>query len=187
MRFISAIQIMTLSVLAGCVPEVQIQTEPTPNTDFSRLKTFAWQESDISYTGARDPDTARRVQNVIRSSIVTGLQDKGFVQVNKQPDFLVSYHVVVTEEEDPMLTEEEYVIFGNPASNPNQSYTIHREDLRVGQGSIRRGTLIVFIADAKTQRLLWQGIAVGTALSPRDALKKSGDAIHLLLEAFPPP
>ncbi|HUO83448.1 MAG TPA: DUF4136 domain-containing protein [Gammaproteobacteria bacterium] len=172
---------------AACASDIEIQTDYNRTTDFAALETFAWQDPGVSTTGTYDPDVARRVEAIVRSSVVENLTAKGYREVSdREPDFLVSYHVVVTEEEDPRLYEERLNVFDSADLDPGESFQVYREDLRINQGIIRKGTLILFFVEPASKRLVWQGIAAGTAISPRDALRKSGQAVDGMLAEFPP-
>lgn len=180
--------VVAVAVLAAaCASDIEIQTDYNRTTDFAALQTFAWQDPGVSTTGSYDPDVARRVEAIIRNRVIENLTAKGYRQVSdREPDFLVSYHVVVTEEEDPRLYEERYNVFDSSDLDPGESIQVYREDLRINEGIIRKGTLILFFVEPTSKRLVWQGIAAGTAISPRDALRKSGQAVDEMLEQFPP-
>ncbi|MGH8495436.1 MAG: DUF4136 domain-containing protein [Gammaproteobacteria bacterium] len=179
--------VAVLALLGGCAPHIEIQTDYNRAADFSALHTFAWQDSAVSATREYDPDIVRRVDSIIRSNVDENLAAKGYRQVSEsEPDFLVSYHVVLTEEEDPRLYEERANVFETTDIGSGDTFKIYREDLRINEGIIRKGTLIVFFLEPDSKRLIWQGIAAGTAVSPRDALRKSGQAVDQMLEQFPP-
>lgn len=174
-------------LLSACASNIEIQTDYNRNADFAALETFAWQDTAVSSTGAYDPDVAQRVDSIVRRSVVENLTAKGYRQTDDgEPDFLVSYHVVVTEEEDPILYEERENVFDTSDIEPGEPFKIYREDLRINEGLIRKGTLIVFFLEPDSKRLIWQGIAAGTAISPRDALRKSEQAVDAMLAQFPP-
>jgi len=182
-----AMTIATAALLGACASDIEIQTDYNRTTDFGALETFAWQDPGVSTTGTYDPDVARRVEAIIRNRVVENLTAKGYREVSdREPDFLVSYHVVVTEEEDPRLYEERYNVFESADLDPGESFQVYREDLRINEGTIRKGTLILFFVEPSSKRLVWQGIAAGTAISPRDALRKSGQAVDEMLAEFPP-
>ena len=184
-------------LLAACAPQVSYDTQYNRAVKFDELKTFAWQENRISYTGARNAETRQRVDATIRSEVVTQLTRKGFTQVAAEnADFLVSYHIVVTQELDSMAVQEQtaVTVFDNSNINLDETYTIVYPDRQVGGTSgaapgeltIRKGTLLLFVVDAETKRLMWQGTAAGTAVTTREALTRSRDAIRGLMAQFPP-
>lgn len=187
MRAISPPLAVLILLSSGCASNIEIQTDYNRSADFTALRTFAWQDTAVSSTGAYDPDVAQRIDNIIRRSVVDNLIAKGYRQISdSEPDFLVSYHVVVTEEEDPFLYEERDNVFDTSDFEPGETFKIYREDLRINEGIIRKGTLIVFFLEPASKRLIWQGIAAGTAVSPREALRKSEQAVNEMLERFPP-
>lgn len=183
--------------LVACVSEVAYDTQHNRSVDFKQLKTFAWNDNDVAYVGARNEDVRKRVDSMIRSTVVTRLTQKGYTQVPlADADFLVSYHIAVTQELDTMAVQEQsaVTVFNNSNINLDETYTIVYPDRTVGGGrnaapgelTVSKGTLLLFVVDGETKRLMWQGTAVGTAVTAREALSRSRKAIDGLLAKFPP-
>jgi hypothetical protein len=183
--------------LVACVSEVAFDTQYNRSVNFSELKTFAWNDNDVAYVGSRNEDIRKRVDNMIRNTVITKLTQKGYTQAPlADADFLVSYHIVVTQELDTMaVTQQSAVtVFNNSNINLDETYTIIYPDRTVGGGpnaapgelTVSKGTLLLFVVDGETKRLMWQGTAVGTAVTSREALSRSRKAIDGLLAQFPP-
>ena len=156
---------------------VEISTEYNHNVDFSKMRTFAWLDSQISFAEASDLQGAGQAEALIRSKVADSLAEKGYQQLpeNQRPDFLVSYHVVVTQEEM------------SPAESPAVTTRINLEGrAEKSCERLRKGTVIVFVLDGQSHQLLWQGVGVETARSSSEAVKRSTSTVEKMLEEFPP-
>ncbi|CAN5138745.1 hypothetical protein BH24PSE2_BH24PSE2_04750 [soil metagenome] len=177
--------ILLAASVCACATKLEIHTDYSRGARFSDLQTFAWQDSHVSSIGNDDSDVADRVDSIIRRSVSENLTVKGYRQIDSsEPDFLVSYHIVVTEQEDPLL-HGEYVSLSDVLSS-GDTLEVYREDMRINEGIIRKGTLILFFVEPHTRRVIWQGIAEGAAVSARGALRKAERAIEAMLMHFPP-
>ena len=107
-----AVSAAVLAVSTGCTAPRRVDTETAPAADFSVRHTFAWQESPASL----EPQTAsaddEAVERTIRDTVVEQLSLKGFREVQgAEPDFLVSFHLVVTLMTEPELCVTRHLIF----------------------------------------------------------------------------
>lgn len=180
--------LMAAAVLAACTAPRRVDTEVAPAADFSVRRTFAWQESQASYEAQPTPADVEAVKRTIRDAVVEQLSLKGFREVQgAAPDFLVSFHLVVTVMTEPELCVRRHVIFEMPG------VPAPARDIEVCQGgesiartrTLRQGTLVVFVVDPATRNLLWQGAAVGAAISRRDNVDSLRAAVTQMLAEFP--
>lgn len=147
---------------------VELTTEFSEKADFSRLRTFAWLESNISYAEANDASATEVVEALIRTRVADSLAEKGYEQLASKgrPDFLVSYHVVVTREDNASQ-----MVGLRPAANSSEA--------------LRKGTLIIYAVDAASKRLLWQSVAATMAPTTCEALRETGSVVESMLQQFP--
>ena len=151
---------------------VEISTEYNHNVDFSKMRTFAWLDSQISFAETGDLQRAGDAEALIRSTVADSLVEKGYQQLpgDQQPDFLVSYHVVVTQEERSDI----------------ETPAVKARDSGASCERPRKGTVIVYVLDAQSHQLLWQGVGAETAPSPGEALERSSSTVEKMLKKFPP-
>jgi hypothetical protein len=169
---------------AGCASQGRIDTETTPAADFSARHTFAWQESQASYDPKPKPQDVELVKAAIHEAVVTQLAQKGYSEASSRtPDFLVSFHLVVTETAAPDLCVQRQVIFDWPGRG--DTYEICQRDTIQMNRTVRKGTLVVFVVDAATRSLLWQGIADQAAGSRSDQIEKLRSAVERMFVTFP--
>lgn len=175
------------AALAGCAATGRIDTETAPAADFTLRHTFAWQESQASYDPKPKPQDVEQVKAAIHEAVVTQLAQKGYSEASgKAPDFLVSFHLVVTETEAPELCIRRHLIFEWPGARaPGETYEICQRDPLMVSRTVRKGTLVVFVVDAATRSLLWQGVADQAAVSRRDQIEKLRSAVERMFASFP--
>lgn len=174
-------------LLAGCASPGRIDTETAPTADFSSRHTFAWQESQASYDPQPKPQDVEQVKAAIHEAVVAQLAQKGYSEASsKTPDFLVSFHLVVTETAAPDLCMRRHLIFEWPAARVNpDTYEICQRDPAMLSRTVRKGTLVVFVVDAATRSLLWQGVADHATGSRRDQIEKLRSAVERMFATFP--
>lgn len=186
-RWITLAALATLAMVASCAVPRNVETEMAPAADFSARHTFAWQESDASYDPQPAPPDVEAVKRTIRDTVVEQLSLKGFHEVQgAAPDFLVSFHLVVTLMTEPELCIRRHVIFNYPgAPPPLKEVEVCDADPLVRASTLRQGTLVVFVVDPETRNLLWQGAVVGADVSRRGNTESLRAAVTQMLAEFP--
>lgn len=183
-----AIAAMGAALFTSCSAPRRVDTEVAPAADFTSRRTFAWQESQASYDPQPEQSDVEAVKRAIRETVVEQLALKGFREVQgAEPDFLVSFHLVVTTVmTEPELCVRRHIIFEYSVSTPAL------EEIEVCEGkpalaarTLRQGTLVVFVVDPSTHNLLWQGAVVGAAVSRRDNADSLRGAVTQMLAEFP--
>jgi hypothetical protein len=183
-----ALAATTAVALTGCSAPRRVDTEVAPAADFSSRRTFAWQESRASYDPQPDQSDVDAVKRAIRETVVEQLALKGFREVQgAEPDFLVSFHLVVTTVmTEPELCVRRHIIFEYSVSTPQlDEIEVCEGKSTLGARILRQGTLVVFVVDPSTHNLLWQGAVVGAAVSRRDNADSLRGAVAQMLAEFP--
>jgi hypothetical protein len=185
-RWIGLAALITLAMTACSAPR-RVDTEVAPAADFSARHTFAWQESQASYDPQPEPPDVEAVKRTIRDTVVEQLSLKGFREVqDARPDFLVSFHLVVTVMTEPELCVRRHLIFNySGATPPLKEVEVCDGDAMARAATLRQGTLVVFVVDPDTRNLLWQGAVVGADVSRRDNVESLRAAVTQMLAEFP--
>jgi hypothetical protein len=187
-RWIATAALAASLVVAACTSPRRVETETAPAADFTTRHTFAWQESQASYDRQPVEPDDEAVKRTIRDTVVEQLSLKGFKEVqDAEPDFLVSFHLVVTLMTEPELCVTRHVIFnyqGPPP--PHKNAEVCDSDPMVPGATLRQGTLVVFVVDPETRNLLWQGAVVGADVSRRNNTESLRAAVTQMLQEFPP-
>jgi hypothetical protein len=172
----------------GCSSGVLIETERSSAVDFSGFHTYGWQDANLPSGENGDSALALAMAGIIRETVNEGLKDKGFVASDTEsPDFLVSYHMVLTDESDTSARlPGETVITGSSAGYRVEPVPVYYHMSRVdGTPRPRKGTIIVYALDAETKRVVWQSVAADTVVSPVSVLDRSRYAVRTMLQDFP--
>jgi hypothetical protein len=167
-----------LGLLAACSP-IQVQTDHDPAANFSALRTYAWLQKTAD--APRDP----RIDNDLLDSRVHAavndeLDRKGYREAAENPDFRVTYHVMVQNKFDVQSFPVYYGYgFGRVGAAGG--------DVRVSE--YEQGTLILDVVDSRTNDLVWRGSAQARIVpdrTPQERTKLIRDAVREMLERFPP-
>ena len=172
---------LTLAMVAftSC-STVTVRTEHDPGTHFAGYRTYAF--------GPPSPNVlalSPSVRAQIESSLNQGLTARGLHQAAR-PDFYVSYHVTTREQiSEQTFHDWGHWSHGDPGWN---SYSLWLGD-PITTSYVHRstvGTLVVDFVDARTDRAFWSGVATGTVRSSESNRQNIVDAVHRMLENFPP-
>jgi hypothetical protein len=161
------------AALAGCSSSMKVTTDFDPEANFTGLGSYAWEvptaEGERAHM-APNPQSERRIIEAVDRE----LADKGYRQVSSDPDLLVAFFVAVDDSIDAETVITDYKL-GYVSRQPE--YYTYRE-----------GTLVLFIAEGESRRVIWEGSASETFESPtREEINKAIDkAVHSMLSAFPP-
>jgi hypothetical protein len=176
MRAVGVVSILLL--LAAC-SQIQVHSDHDPGANFAALRTYAWLQKTSE--APRDPRLDNDLlDSRVHSAVNDELYAKGYREAAENPDFRVTYHVMVQSKFDvqsfPVYYGYGYGRLGAPGP-----------DVRVTE--YEQGTLILDLVDSATNDLIWRGSAqarIDPNRSPQERTKLIRDAVHAMLEHFPP-
>ena len=165
-----------LVVCAGMVHAQKVTVASDPGADFSKYRTYAW-------------DQGMMANPVIRQHIMAAIDNamaaEGIQKVEAEPD-LVVVALVSTESELTMTNPSWVPVLNSIATGiPASSQT----------WPVTKGTLVIEISDAKTKKGVWRGTASHTLENGptgdrvRDAKtveKPIKKAVQKMFKKFPP-
>lgn len=141
-KLLVAILLLLLGVVSVSAQKVSVGSDP--GVDVAKYKTYAWAKEP----GAGNPI----VRQMVISSVDAELGAKGLKKVEMDPELTV-------------------VVFGSTdsdmhVSNPSWAPSLNSLTTGVAVGPqsflVTKGTLVVDIADAKTEKTVWRGQATET-------------------------
>ena len=170
----NAAAITFLSVLlGGCAGSMAIQAEGDPAVSFDSFGTYAWSPNQ------RDPGDIR-VTPTLRAQIGDDinrlLTDKGYVRVDTDPDFTVTYRVTI-EGETITQTLDYY-------TGSNWKQTLDGPTTR----RYEEGMLIIDAMDGESDRLVWRGTATAEVRQRPNMEERSdrvAEAVRKVIAEFP--
>jgi len=144
------------------------------SADMSKFKTYALKDG----TKVGDP----LIDNRIVSAIETELASKGFTKKDAGSDVVVVYHVAFDKQKDITAYSSGYGRYGYRWGGGWGT-----TDVRVNE--ILVGTLVIDVADATKQEVVWRGMGVKEVDVQAKADKREKNingAVKKILQNFPP-
>jgi hypothetical protein len=164
---------LALGLAAALSAGLKVDVLYDAKADFSLYQTYVWE------TAPRDDSPmATMIDGSIKETTEQELAKKGLrpARDSEEPDLIFTYHAGI---EDNLLLEgvrfeiAPHVVWtGADALSATRNYQV--------------GSLIVDMADAKTRKVVWSGVASGK-VTPGDKMgDKLGKAIKRVLRRYPP-
>ncbi|SFI53080.1 DUF4136 domain-containing protein [Halpernia frigidisoli] len=156
--------------LTSCSP-FQVRSDYAETANFSNYKTYKLRISDLNLN---DIDKDRVLNEVSKQ-----LQMKG-LQVSEMPDLVVNLKANHKQVNDVQSSPYGlYGGFGYGGFGFGMSRTF--------SNNYNEGSLIVDLVDAKTQKLVWQGIGKGISVdSPKTKQKQIPEIVSEIMANYPP-
>lgn len=161
---IVAVVALVMTTTAAYAQKVSVDSDPA--APFATYKTYAWVEG----TPAPDPINEER----IHSEVDAQLAARGLAMNTSAPGLIVATHVTTKEHQELVVNG-----FG---PGPWWGGATAQVETRT------EGTLVVDLYDAKTKKMIWQGIASATASDkPSKNAKEINKALDKMFKKFPIP
>ena len=166
-----------ISVLFSC-NTIRVSSDFNKNTDFSKLKTYAFSKNGIDKVKINDIDKKR-----ILRAIDVELYNKGFRKSSIDPDFTINF-----------FTETNQKVNYYPSSNyygsavPYGGMGHYASSWYLNSFKYNEGVLFIDIVDNKKNELIWQGIGKGYIYNdkPEKKSEKINEMVGKILLQFPP-
>lgn len=168
--------LIVLALVAGC-SSMKVQTDFSPDADFSTFETFMYVESDNTVASV-DPLAHQRIVAAIKREMTAS----GLTETDTDPDVDVSYYGSVNQQVQFQTT---YMAGG---------WSRHgwRGGISGGTSTTRpvtfdQGTLVIDIWDVTENQMVWRGVVSDTLSSdPQKNTEKLNRGIARVFESFPP-
>lgn len=174
---------LLIAALAGCAMTPRHEFDQQAN--FSELRTFSWLEPEygdrevsVSHPVLDSPLLGQRV----RQAVTRELQERGYVQVEENPDFLVTYHTAEREDERPRSGTYMSLGYGRGHSPFFGSSVL----LDLTPRSFQEGTLIIDVVNARSDELIWRGWNDAVLNQRSFDQQRVNESVDYILSAFPP-
>ena len=154
-------------IFASCAITTHVETATGVN--FDSYKTFGW----ATVNGEKREDSADNdiVDNNIKNAITAQLENKGWTETTQNPDVIMDYCVMV-EKRVNQVSEPAYSYpythYYYNGWRRRGGYMYYPSDLigyHTDNVPFKEGTLTVNMVEAKSNKLIWQGSAVGDVSS----------------------
>jgi len=186
MIWVSAVAI-SAALLTGCSGTAHVEQDKS--ADFSKYKTYAWVEKPETKEAKKTRKNELTEAN-IRTSVNNQLQKIGWKEVNKNPDIMVNYELLVEradkEQRDavysPSFTRSYYNRYTgriNTFYYPGQfsgydTYTT----------TVKEGTVTITMIDNRTDKAVWQGWTTSEVDSRKMTGKEIDQSVKTIFKKF---
>ena len=189
MKTVKLLGLMLLAafVVSGCAAVAHIEKDETVN--FSRYKTFAWTQSTLK-DSVRQAQVSDLTERALKEAVTAELEKEGWRESKTDPDVLLAYDVVVEktlrDENNPIYTRPYTRYLYNPYARrwfsvfyPSQLMGYQNSALEV-----REGTVTITMADAKTEKTIWQGWTTNEVSSRNISRKEIRTGVKKIFRKF---
>ena len=140
-----SIALAGLCLLVAC-SSLQVTTDYSEEVDFSTFETFKYRDSDENAA-----DSNQLVHRRIVESIISGMADSGFIEVESGADLFATYYS--TEEESVRFTTS-YLGYGWPGGQWHGGLGM----ASTGATIQTVGTIVIDVWDASENELVWRSV-----------------------------
>ena len=182
-KYVNTILLALLAITISACSGIQVSQDFEQGFDFSGMKTFAWQANENNEWGLTSNEL---VDRRIRNAIVNTFTAKKFtLKDSAEPDFLVSYNVVV----------DQRISSSNVSGGVSMGRSTRGRSTSIGisTGSqirtYEQGTLLIDVTDAASGKLVWRGVssqALPDLSNPERLTAHINATVEAILAQFPP-
>jgi hypothetical protein len=181
--------VTVLTLLAACATSWTVDKFEAPEAGFAARRTYAWTGGDFGTPTEMDPAIVARADRAIRAAIDAELTQKGYVAVADaaHADMHVSYQVagqrrfVIADDRPVGASEATESMTPGSQPVPPASSQLPREQ------TVRDGTVIVFIDDPGTKKLIWRGLinAETRVATTEGAIEQASNMVRQIAKEIP--
>ena len=188
-RRMAFVGVATLTLLAGSAVHWDVDSFEAPEGNVAALRTFYWKGGEFSTPGTPNPVLVESGTAAVRTAVTTELTRKGYAEVSTAAgaDMLVSFQVAgsqrfVVSDERRIGAPSATTVLSPSAIQPPPASAVPRE-MRVRDGSV-----LVFIEDGASGRLLWRGSVTAETRSgsTEQLVRMISQMAHEIAVAVPP-
>lgn len=165
----------------SCSPQIKVTSDYDKSANFQHYHTFSLNRVEDASLQSVSELNQDRIYNAVRSEMTR----KNF-QESSNPDLIVHTATVLKDKQSVTATSNYYnyggyyrpYIWGAGLGSAYTTYNVQ---------NYKDGSLIINIVDAKTQKLIWEGVANKEIDKPsKDPDKDIATAVTSILAHFPP-
>jgi len=179
---------LAVAALAGCASPWTVDSFEAPEAAVATRSTYFIKGGDLGTPTGVDAGASAGLDAALRSTLRTDLGHKGYTEVADAAgaQLIVSYQVAGTRKF--VIADDRRVGAPSPTTvlspsemQPPPLSSVPREQ------AMRQGTVLVFVEDPATGKLLWRGmISAETRIgSTEGAIRTVADMAHHILQEFP--
>jgi|SRR5215204_6431592 len=167
----------------GCGSSLKVTSDYDKSANFQQYKTFSLERVSDTVKQTISQLHRDRIYNAVKAQMV----GKNFQESSSNPDLIVLALGVLRDKQSVSSTTNYYGYggyyrpYGWGGGMGGSGYTTYNVD------NYKEGSIIIDVVDAKTQKLVWEGVGNKDIDSPsKDPDKAISDAIATIMAKFPP-
>lgn len=165
------------SLIFFCLTDcsLRIYSDYDHNISLQNYKTFGWPDKKMAEIKTEPLYYNELMDKVIKREVDLQLKNKGYTFSESHPDLRMHYHIVI----------ESWTSI-NPDSF-DYLYNFYWLNRAVDLDELRKGTLIIDLADPKTNLLVWRGWAINFKghKKPKQMENQIKKAVRIIFGKFP--
>jgi hypothetical protein len=183
MKSIKILSLLCLSaaLFTACESTLKVTSDYDKSVNFSGYKTFNFY--NLKTSGSVSQLNAERIANAIRRE----LTKKGLTETSNNPDLMVNAVTILKDKKEVTATTNYYGYggayrpYGYYGGAGASGYTT------VSTYEYKDGSLIIDIVDAKTNKVVWEGIGnKDIDKAPKNPEEAINNAVTSILAGYPP-
>ena len=186
-NWVTAAAVTAVILFTGCAGTAHIEKDKT--ADFSKYRTYAWVEKPTVQESKQSRRNELTEANM-RNSVNEQLQKIGWKEVNKNPDIMVNYELLVErtdkEQKDPVYTQSYTRSYYN--RHTGKVNTFYYPGQFVGYDTysttVKEGTVTITMIDNRTDKAVWQGWTTSELNSNKITGREIDQSVKTIFKKF---
>ncbi len=174
-----AVIMVAVVTMAGCASTPNTYANADPSANFAQFQTYGF----VPAMGTDTRDYQSLQTNYLKSAIGSELQNRGMSESNS-PDLLINFHVHTKEKIRSHSVPTGHIgAFYDPFWDTWGGYGGWRTEVR----QYTEGTLTIDVVDANSNKLVWEGAAVGRVTNKdlKDLRGAIDSAVTEIMKSYP--
>lgn len=179
-RWIAAVA--AIALLAACSAGPMVRTDHDPTADFGQYRTWGFYKPIAMEQSGYSSWISERIKDDVRRE----MESRGYRYSDSAPDLQVNFQGIVEDKTDVFSTPRSDVqFFYSYRRNAYVAVPVWYDDTQVMR--YRQGTLTVDLVDAKRNRMVWTGAAIGRVIkkTPEQKMAEIDQAITGIFAQYP--
>ncbi len=167
-----------VALVAACATGPRVRTDADPNANFAQYKTWDW----YSPIAMEQHGYSTWMSDRIKADIEREMQARGYVRAAANPDLKVNFQAAVAERTAVQtIPRTDYAWLWSYRARSYVAVPVWYDETQVSRYT--EGTLTVDLVDARNNRLVWTGDAIGRVLA-RDAAERAAQIDQAVAAIF---
>lgn len=174
--------VAAIALLAACATGPRVRTDHDPTADFSQYRTWGFYSPIAMEQSGYSSWISERIKDDVRRE----MESRGYRYTDTAPDLQVNFQGIVEDKTDVYsMPRSDVQFFYSYRRNAYVAMPVWYDETQVSR--YRQGTLTVDLVDAKRNRMVWTGAAIGRVVqkTPEQKMAEIDQAIGSIFAQYP--